>query len=205
LSSFAWEEKKMKTVTALFEDFTKAKSAVLELENVGVLHNEITTAADKSGRQPPPRASDAATPRDVSRAVGHDIRVGAGIGGVVGLLMGLTTHTLPGFGWIAGTGWLPGLLLGVGVGALAGGLIGALTPTGALHKKAGRYSEEIHRGGALVTVTVADDLATRISQVLDTHGALNIQEHTLGYDNAGFVRQGATDLRSREDQIGNPS
>jgi hypothetical protein len=40
----------------------------------------------------------------------------------------------------------------------------------------------------------------RISQVLGTHGAVNIQERTFGNSNEVFVRQRPADLRNLEDR-----
>ena len=174
----------MKTIVGLFDDFAQAKSAALELESAGISHEDISVVANNETNQHVVNAEGRS-----GHAVGHDAKVGAEIGGVAGLLMGLTAFAIPGFGWIAGAGWLAGMIMGAGVGAVAGGLVGLLTHVGVPAEDASYYTEGVRRGGTLIAVRAEEADVARISQILNTRGAANIEERAASYRNEGFVPQ----------------
>ena len=182
----------MKTIVGLFDDFAQAKNAALEVEKAGIAHNDISVVANNESGQYAPTTPTPPTTETTGAAITHDAVVGAEIGGVAGLLMGLTAIAIPGFGWIAGAGWLMGMLMGAGVGALAGGLIGALTHAGVPEEEAAYYHEGVRRGGTLVAVKAEDTQAARVAQILSAHGAVNIDERASTYRNEGFVPSTAT-------------
>lgn len=185
----------MKTIVGLFDDMEQAKSAALSLERMGVAHNDISLVANnENGRYAPTGAATTGTttagtgaPAVTGHAIGHDAVVGAEIGGVAGLLIGLTGLAIPGLGWIAGAGWLMGLVAGAGTGAVIGGLVGALTHVGVPHEDASYYNEGVRRGGILVAVKAQDDQAQQVAQVLSQGGAVNIEERAAQYRREGFV------------------
>jgi len=171
----------LKTVVGLFDDLADARTAALNLENAGVSHNDISIVANnEGGRHVPVDSGTSDSGR--GHAIGHDALVGAEIGGVAGLLMALTGFAIPGFGWIAGAGWLMATILGAGTGALVGGLVGALTDVGVPEEDAAHYNEGVRRGGTLVAVKAQDNLATRVAQILGDAGAVNIDERAASYD-----------------------
>ncbi len=178
----------MKTVVGLFDDYSQAKSAAVEIERSGVSHSDISVLANNETEVHGARTV-AASGTGMGHAVTKDAGVGAEIGGVLGLLAGLSLFVVPGLGFIAGAGWLAGMLTGAGIGAIAGGLVGVLTHVGVPHEEAAYYNEGVRRGGTLVAVRAEDISATSIAQVLSTHGAVNIEERAATYRNEGFVPQ----------------
>ena len=177
----------MKTVVGLFDDYAQAKSAAVEVERAGVLHSDISVLANNETEVHGSRT--AATSSGMGHAVTKDAGVGAEIGGVLGLLAGLSLFVVPGLGFIAGAGWLAGMMTGAGIGAVAGGLIGVLTHVGVPAADAAYYNEGIRRGGTLVAVRAEETAANGIATILSTHGAVNIEERAASYRSEGFTPQ----------------
>jgi hypothetical protein len=180
----------MKTIVGLFDDMEQARTAALNLETAGVAHDDISVVANNEGGRYVP--TDAVTANSTTtvvdhgtessgHAIGHDAKVGAKVGGVAGLLLGLTGLAIPGLGWIAGAGWLMGMILGAGTGAVIGGLVGALTHVGVPETDAAHYTEGVRRGGTLVAVKASDDMAYRVAEILSAQGAVNIDERAATY------------------------
>lgn len=165
---------------------TQAKKAAMDLEAAGVPHNDISLVANNEGGKYVATDTGAA-PAVTGHAIGHDTIMGAEIGGVAGLLIGLTGLAIPGLGWIAGAGWLMGAILGAGTGAVIGGLVGALTHVGVPHEDAAHYNEGVRRGGTLVAVKAQDDMAYRVAEILGDDGAVDIDERATQYKNDGYV------------------
>lgn len=180
----------MKTVVGLFDDFAQARNAAVELERMGVSHNDISVLANnETGAYGANPAPGAVAPGDHSmgHAMTRDAGVGAEIGGVLGLLAGLSLFAIPGLGFIAGAGWLAGMFTGAGIGAVAGGLIGVLTHVGVPATDAAYYNEGIRRGGVLVAVRADDAAAPNVAQMLNRAGAVNIDERAATYRREGLV------------------
>ena len=176
----------MKTVVGLFDDYNAAKSAAVEVERAGVSHNDISVLANNEA-EVHGRRDAIDTHGGMGHAVTKDAGVGAEIGGVLGLLAGLSLFVIPGLGFIAGAGWLAGALTGAGIGAVAGGLIGALTHVGVPATDAAYYQEGVRRGGTLIAVRAEDANAGNIAQILNRVGAVNIEERAASYRSEGFV------------------
>jgi len=181
----------MKTIVGLFDDFAQAKQAALDLEAAGISHDDISIVANNEGGRYAANSGETIATDDGTtvsgHAIGHDAKVGAGIGGVAGLVLGLTGLAIPGLGWIAGAGWLMGAILGAGTGAVIGGLVGALTHVGVPHEDATHYTEGVRRGGTLLAVKATDEQAYRVAQILSDGGAVNIDERAEQYRSEGFV------------------
>jgi hypothetical protein len=178
----------MKTVVGLFDDFAQAKNAAIELERMGISHNDISVLANnENGAYGTPAGTTTGTEHGMGHAVTRDAGVGAEIGGVLGLLAGLSLFAIPGLGFIAGAGWLAGMFTGAGIGAVAGGLVGILTHLGVPATDAAYYNEGIRRGGVLVAVRADDAGATTVAQVLNRAGAVNIDERAAIYRREGLV------------------
>ncbi len=176
----------MKTVVGLFDDYTQARNAAVEIERAGVSHNDISVLANNESEQHGRR--DAVEGHSsMGHAVTKDAGVGAEIGSVLGLLAGLSLFVIPGLGFIAGAGWLAGMLTGAGIGAVAGGLVGVLTHVGVPATDAAYYTEGVRRGGTLVAVRAEDEAASGIARILNNAGAVNIEERAASYRSEGFV------------------
>ncbi len=171
----------MKTVVGLFDDMLQAKSAALDLERAGIPQDDISLVANNEGEKHTANVAPSGTTA-TEHAIGRDAVVGAEIGGVAGLILGLTAFAIPGLGWIAGAGWLMGMIYGAGVGAVAGGLIGALTHVGVPAEDAAHYYEGVRRGGTLLAIKSQDDMANRAADLLSRAGAVNIDERAAQYE-----------------------
>src|SRR5205085_9353452 len=89
------------TVTALYDTYDSAVSAVNALEASGVPHSDISIVSNNvDNRHSKDRPTNAA--EDAGKGAG----IGAAVGGVGGLLTGLGLLAIPGVGPVAAAGWL---------------------------------------------------------------------------------------------------
>jgi len=177
----------MKTIVGLFDDFAQAERAVQDLQNAGIPRDDISLVANNASGQYDQYATRTGTTDNTVQAVETDAAAGATVGGIVGLLMGLGLFVIPGFGPIAAAGWLASLLTGAGIGAVAGGIIGALTHIGVPAEDAAYYNEGIRRGGTLLAVKAADEVAPRVAQILSSDGAVDIDQRGAQWRQEGFL------------------
>jgi hypothetical protein len=176
----------MKTVVGLFDDYTQAQNAAVELERSGIPANDISVLANNETEQHI-RREGLDTRSNMGHAVTKDAGVGAEIGAVAGALAGLATFAVPGFGFLAGAGWLAGMFTGAGIGAVAGGIVGVLTHLGVPARDAAYYEEGIRRGGTLLAVRCDDSAVSGIARILNNNGSVNIEERAASYRREGFV------------------
>ena len=186
-----------KTVVGLFDNYSEAQSVVQDLVDGGFRREDISIAANQtaSGGAGDGTLSAGTAGTTGEHAVGKDAGVGAGVGGVVGLLVGLGALTIPGIGPILAAGPLAAALgitigstvTGAAIGGIAGGLVGALTHIGVPKEHAEYYSEGVRRGGTLVTVSASDDMAQRAVDILNGHGAVDIDERGAAYRTGGYT------------------
>ncbi len=186
-----------KTVVGLFDNYSEAQSVVQDLVDGGFRREDISIAANQtaSGGASDGTLSSGTGGTTGGHAVGKDAGVGAGVGGVVGLLVGLGALTIPGIGPILAAGPLAAALgitigstvTGAAIGGIAGGLVGALTHIGVPKEHAEYYSEGVRRGGTLVTVSTDDAMAQRAVDILNGHGAVDIDERGAAYRTGGYT------------------
>jgi len=172
-----------KTVTALYENYPKANSAVQDLVNHGFQRDEIGILVQEAHAKDGVLISEEET-----SGVAAGAGIGAAIGGVGALVLGLSALAIPGIGPIIAAGPLVAALVGAGVGAAAGGVIGALTDVGVPEEEAHYYAEGVSRGGVLVTVHAADDLAERAASVLATHHPIDLPRRVQEWRQSGWSR-----------------
>jgi hypothetical protein len=152
-------------VTALYDTYDSAASAVGALEAAGIPAREISIVSNNVDNRyivdhPTHPAGDA----------GKGAGIGAAVGGVGGLLTGLGMIAIPGVGSAVAAGWLiataAGAITGAVVGGAAGGLVGVLTGAGVPERDANFYAEGVRRGGTLVTARVDDARASTARGIL---------------------------------------
>jgi hypothetical protein len=176
-----------KTVSALYDTYDAARSAVSALEAAGIAHTDISIVANNSENwHRDDRESNAAA------GAGTGAGVGAAVGGVGGLLTGLGIMAIPGVGPVVAAGWLiataVGAATGAAVGAATGGIIGSLTEAGIPEDDAHLYAEGVRRGGALVTARVADERASEAQAILTRYKAVDLNARGRLYRGEGWSR-----------------
>jgi uncharacterized protein (TIGR02271 family) len=166
-----------KTVVGMFDDFHHAQAAVGDLTAMGISRDDISVA--RKGGDGGDTGSTSGS--NVAGGAAAGAATGAVIGGAAGLAMAL----IPGLNILA-AGPLAAALTGMGVGAAAGGLVGGLTGAGVPEEEAHYYNEGVNRGGTLVTLRTSDELANPAAEVLNRHGAIDIDERARGWQSAGW-------------------
>lgn len=174
-----------RTITALFDTYESAADAVRKLEAQGVSHGDISIVSNDSGHS---RYYDTAGTGDGDHAsgTGTGASLGTLLGGGAGLLAGLGMLAIPGLGPVVAAGWLASTLVGAGVGAAAGGVVGSLTDAGVSHEDAHLYAEGIRRGGTLVTVRASDTMVDRVTDVLDVDGTVDLDQRESSWRSEGW-------------------
>ena len=103
------------------------------------------------------------------------VAAGGAIGGTLGLLAGIGSLAIPGFGPFIAAGPIMAALAGLGAGGAVGGIIGALAGLGIPEYEAKRYEGQIKSGGVLLSVHCAtSDEAARAKELLKQNGAHDI-------------------------------
>ena len=157
-------------VSGLFPTRASAEHAADELVRAGFSRHDISLLM-----------SDTTRGRDFmvekSTKAPEGAATGATIGGVLGgIAAGLAavgTLAIPGLSLVA-AGPIVAALSGIGAGAAAGGLTGALVGLGIPEHEAKFLHGEIEKGGILVGVYVHDDRSRLARDVLDACGAEKI-------------------------------
>jgi uncharacterized membrane protein len=167
-----------KTITAMFDRYADAKSAVNRLESAGIYHDQISIVSNDAEHK---RYTD-----ETGTGTGTGASLGTLIGGGAGLLAGLGLLAIPGLGPVVAAGWLASTALGAGVGAAAGGLVGMLTDAGIDETDANAYAEGVRRGGTLVTVRADDAMAEQAADILDDDGTIDMDERQSSWRNEGW-------------------
>ena len=183
-----------KIVTRLFDTFSDAQHAVIELERVGVPHGDISLVSHKDDKHGLARVRE---PRDdtASEAAAKDAGIGAAAGGALGaaggVLAGLGLMALPGLGPVVAAGWLASAAVAAAVGGAvvgaAGGIVGALTNAGVSKEEADVYAEAVRRGGTLVSAKVADDKVAAAEAAIGETPYVDVAERGAAYRANGWT------------------
>ncbi len=172
-----------KTVVGVFEQVSDAKSVVHELEGAGFSRDDISIIANKNVSS---SEGDPAITTETGSTMATDAGIGAALGGVGGLLLSFAGLAIPGIGPVLAAGPIIAALSGAGIGAVAGGMIGALTESGVPEEEAHYYAEGVRRGHVLVTVRTDDSLAERAREVMDSHGAVDVEGRVSNWKDRGW-------------------
>jgi hypothetical protein len=174
------------TVTALYDAYDSAASAVNALEASGIPHSDISiVSSNVDNRYSKDRPTNAV--EDAGKGAG----IGAAVGGVGGLLTGLGLLAIPGIGPVVAAGWLvataAGAATGAVVGGAAGGLVGSLTGAGVPEREAHFYAEGVRRGGTLVTARVDDARASTVREILRRYKWVDPAVRSAAYRESGWT------------------
>jgi hypothetical protein len=187
----------MKTVVGLFDSLGEAQSAARDLITAGYSRDDIgLLASDATGEWSRHKTStrEGAAPMSTlegaapaSEELGRGVGTGTVVGGLGGLLVGLTELAIPGIGWLAAAGTLATTLLGAGMGAAAGGLFTAVEKLGVPKDKTGYYAEALRQGGTLVLVRLAEEQVDEAMAIMERHQAVDIEQRAEKWRAAGWT------------------
>jgi uncharacterized protein (TIGR02271 family) len=127
--------------------------------------------------------------------------IGAAIGGLGGLLLGLGALAIPGIGPVIAAGPIAAALAGAGVGAVTGGIIGALIDLGIPEESAHMYAESVRRGNVLVAAQVADNMVNEATRIMQHTGLVDIEREADTWRSSGWSRfdgDGGVETMSRK-------
>ncbi|MDH2313292.1 hypothetical protein [Methylobacterium brachiatum] len=181
----------MQTLSAMYDRYDDAATAVTKLEALGIPHADISligNQAEPSAAGVSARADD--TAGHAATGAGTGATLGTILGGGAGLLAGLGLMAIPGVGPVVAAGWLVATLTGAGIGAAAGGLAGSLTGAGVNETDAHAYEEGVRRGGTLLTVRTDEAHAPAVADILEEHGAVDLDERVQDWESEGWAKAG---------------
>jgi hypothetical protein len=143
-------------VVGSFDDQRAARAAIVRLAAIGFQAEDIgmISKGERGGLE---------EERDHSAAAAADAAGGAVVGGLLGAAASLI---IPGAGPVVAAGILATTLLGAGTGALAGGIVGALTGLGVGKEEAEHYGREFEAGKTLVTVQNPGSRRPQVEEIL---------------------------------------
>jgi hypothetical protein len=157
------------TVVGLYEDLRDAEKVVRGLQKAGFARDDISLVARTAGGNEMPGAG-----QDTGYETRREATAGAMIGGAAGLVVGLASLLIPGIGPIIAAGPLATALAGVGVGAVAGGLMGVLTKAGVPEEHAFAYAEGLRQGRTLVMVKTPAAEADRAVAIMNQYSPIEM-------------------------------
>jgi hypothetical protein len=179
-----------RSVIGVFHSMDEAQRAFDDLQSQGFTRDEISFVANKASTSEwTERTQREAVVKadDKSADVAADAGIGAAVGGVGGLLLSFAGAAVPGIGPVLAAGPIIAALGGAGVGAAAGGLIGVLVEGGVPEEDAAYYAEGVRRGGILITVIARGERADRAAEILDRHGAVDIDDRVSEWRSRGWT------------------
>jgi len=195
-----------KTVVGLYDDLADARSVVDDLVRNGIERDNISLIFPDPEKQYAHHLGGATTEaEEVASGAAAGAIGGAIMGGLSGVLLGLGAVLIPGIGPVIAAGPIVAGLLGAGMGAAAGGLVGALVSWGIPEEEAHFYSEGVRRGGTLVAVTSLEDQVEHITHIMNQHNPVNLRERAGTWRRAGWTGEDTTlnELGEMEARTGN--
>jgi hypothetical protein len=172
----------MKTVVGTYDNIQTAYAVANDLISAGYSRNDISVIASDAKNEYAPHVNTVDTTDDVAKGAG----IGAALGGLGGLLVGLGALAIPGVGPVIAAGPLLAALTGAGVGAVTGGIVGALVDLGIPDEEAHIYSEGLRRGHVLVIAQVPDSSANAVTRMMERPGLVDIHRQADSWRASGW-------------------
>jgi len=174
----------MKTVVGTYDNIQTAYAVANDLIGSGFSRADISVVAHDPDNQYSAYVDDRFVDSgdDVAKGAG----IGAAIGGLGGLLVGLGALAIPGVGPVIAAGPLLAALTGAGVGAVTGGIVGALVDLGVPDEEAHIYSEGLRRGNILVIAQVPDNSADAVTRMMERPGLVDIHRQAESWRAGGW-------------------
>jgi len=160
-----------------------AIAVVNRLVNAGFDRNDISVIANDRDNRYSSYIDQDTDGDDVAKGAG----IGAALGGLGGLLVGLGALAIPGIGPVIAAGPLAAALAGAGIGAVTGGIIGALVDLGIPEEEAQVYAESVRRGNALVAARVIDSRADEAARIMESSGLIDLERQAEDWRSGGWT------------------
>lgn len=176
----------MRTVSALFDSLMQAQHCIADLNRAGFDPRDINLVSNAGESEFAAGFNEAGQMHDLTEGVTEGATA---VGGLGGLVVGLSLFFVPGIGPVlAAGGLLTSLVTGVGLGALAGGVLGTLAGLGVPQDQSDTYAEGIRRGGSLVVVQAQDERISQIKEILNRHDPVDLANRSLRWKTTGWDR-----------------
>lgn len=185
-----------KTVVGLFNTVQQAENTVNDLVSAGVARDQINVIAkDTKGVNATTAPGTADSPLSMGRdmeevekgeTVTQDTMAGALFGGAGGALIGVLALAIPGLGPLVAAGPIAATLAGMVTGAVGGAAIGAFEQAGISKEDAHIYAESLKRGNTVVAVHTDDSNVAHVRDLLDKHGAMDVDARAEEYRSGGW-------------------
>jgi uncharacterized membrane protein len=151
-----------KTIAAIFNSYSYAENAAKQVKDYGLRTDDISIVAKENENN-----------KGVTDNISGGATTGGVLGGLAGLLLGIGTVVIPGLGVIAAAGPIAGILSG----AITGGIVGGLVDLGIPEEAGKRYEQDVKQGKVLWTMSTEEGSVDRISDILKSNGAENVEVH----------------------------
>ncbi len=155
----------MGTVIGAFETREAAARAVDDLIAAGIEPDDVSVL----GRHG--EVADVTPENETARDIATGAGIGAAIGGLGSILVGVAALAIPGIGPVVALGPFAGALSTAVAGGLIGGMIGFLKARGVPEDEAAFYAERVKAGAYLVAVNARPGEEARARATLVTSGA----------------------------------
>jgi hypothetical protein len=171
-----------KTLVALYDELETARDVMEDLVDEGFDRNQISlTAYDPEGKYGRYlEAEEAGEEVDMQDAVGFGAVAGT-IGGLI-----VSAVVLPGLGPVLTAGGIGLAAASAGVGALTGGVLGALVDAGFPEEEAEEYAEGVRRGGNLVIVQTVDERVDEAREIMEDYDPADIERRAEAWREEGW-------------------
>ena len=150
----------MEIISAEFDDRKEANDAMDALRKAGILRDVSLLCA---------------APRPPHILSGRGIESGSTLGGLVGMIAGMSTIMMPGLGEFAAAGPIAGLLCG----SVTGGITGSLVSLGLSERESESFARDVVDGKVLFSMETAEESAGEVEALLRAHRAQLITKKPL--------------------------
>jgi hypothetical protein len=178
----------MATLIGLFDNGAQAQAAVDRLRTGGIDPAMISVMARGTQEE----IEDAVKRADLPDSMATGVMGGGVLGGITGFAIAvLGLATWPILGPLVLAGPLAATLIGAGVGATAGGVIGALVDMGIPHDEATLYHTGVERGAVLLIIhDVPPEKEADVRALMEQAGMRDIHEHLALWEKNPAYRYG---------------
>jgi len=156
----------------VFSNRQDAEMALQELRDAGFNMDRVSIIArDEKGKDQISDADMNPKEEQVKGGAGAGAVAGSATGGLMGLIGGLGVLAIPGVGPVAEVGIvLANTLLGSGIGAAGGGLVGALIGWGVPEDRAQYYGDRLDQGDYILIMEGSSDDVRKAEAILNNRG-----------------------------------